>query len=67
MPRAKKLRTGETDTSVITIDPETGEIITVKRVNGKSKIIRIGNEKALKSCRLILPAPALIFTVRSDN
>lgn len=52
MPRAKKLRIGETDTSVITIDPETGEIITVKRVNGKSKIIRIENEKGVE----VMPA-----------
>lgn len=52
MPRAKKRRTGETDTSVITIDRETGEIITVKKVNGKSKIIRIENEKGVE----VMPA-----------
>lgn len=52
MPRAKKRRTGETDTSVITIDRETGEIITVKKVNGKSRIIRIENEKGVE----VMPA-----------
>jgi len=52
MPRAKKRRTGETDTSVITIDRDTGEIITVKKVNGKSRIIRIENEKGIE----VMPA-----------
>lgn len=45
MPRKKKRKTGETDTSVISIDEDTGEIRTAKTVNGKSQSIRITDEK----------------------
>lgn len=52
MGRRKNNRKGETDTSVITIDKETGEIITVKNVNGGAMIIRIEDEKGVE----IMPA-----------
>ena len=48
MNRRKKRKTGETDTSVISIDESTGEIVTSQIKNGKKKVIRIVDEKGVE-------------------
>ena len=46
--RRSKRKSGETDTSVISFDDETGEIITTQIKNGKRKVIRIVDEKGVE-------------------
>lgn len=46
--RRKKRKSGETDTSVISFDEETGEIVTTQTKNGKKKVIKIVDEKGVE-------------------
>ena len=46
--RRSKRKSGETDTSVISFDEETGEIVTTQIRYGKKKVIRIVDEKGVE-------------------
>jgi hypothetical protein len=48
MSGRSKRKSGETDTSVISFDDETGEIVTTQIKNGKRKVIKIVDEKGVE-------------------